>query len=104
MHDDAQPDALPPETLSATLQALLALTATDLPTLLTQLADVLSAALHAEKVDLFSSCMTGSMIAWRPGASVRHPWASASSSSAWIGNRSPVVVMPSTSIRPASRL
>jgi two-component system, OmpR family, sensor kinase len=47
-HDPPQP-----ETLLSTLQAMIAVTATDRPTMVSQLADVLSTALHADKVDLF---------------------------------------------------
>jgi signal transduction histidine kinase len=53
MQHEVHPDPPPPETLITTLQAMIALTATDLPTLLTQVADVLTSALHADKVDLF---------------------------------------------------
>jgi transcriptional regulator with GAF, ATPase, and Fis domain len=47
-HDPPQP-----ETLLSTLQAMIAVTATDRPTMVSQMADVLSKALHADKVDLF---------------------------------------------------
>lgn len=53
MEHARHPNLPPPATLVETLQAMIAITATDLPTVLTQLADVLSTALHADKVDLF---------------------------------------------------
>jgi two-component system, OmpR family, sensor kinase len=53
MQHEYAPSPLLPATLVETLQAMIAINATDLPSLLTQLADVLSAVLHADKVDLF---------------------------------------------------
>jgi two-component system, OmpR family, sensor kinase len=71
MQHERQPDLPQPTTLLTTLQAMIAVTATDRPTMLSQIADVLSTALHADKVDLFlyqrdSDCLVAEGVSTTP--------------------------------------